>query len=69
MTKVQCLEERVRLDDEMCERINRIIDSRGEDIPALYAGNKHAFILGQIQACLELAGWRKGSGAAGAGGG
>jgi hypothetical protein len=52
----------------MCKKINRLIDSPSEDIPA-NVNNKYAYILGRIGSCLELAGRRKGSGSAEAGNG
>jgi hypothetical protein len=58
MTRIQRLEERIKSDDKMCERINKLLDELQER--RSYAARELAHILGQIRACLELAGRREG---------
>jgi hypothetical protein len=53
MTKLQRLEERVRLDDRICAEINEILDRLD------YTGRGMAGALGRIGAVLSRAGRRK----------
>jgi hypothetical protein len=55
MTKIQRLEERVRLDDDMCKRINKILDGLESETDA----HKYTCAIGTIKAVMQYSGRRE----------
>jgi hypothetical protein len=53
MTRIQKLEERIRLDDRMCADINALLNSHG------YSGRELAEALGKISCYMMAAGRRE----------
>jgi hypothetical protein len=52
MTKIQRLEERVRLDDDMCKRINKILNG----LEARTDEYKYPKAVGEIRAVMQYCG-------------
>jgi hypothetical protein len=55
MTKIQRLEERIRLDDNMCKRINKILN----DMESKTDEYKYPYAIGEIRAVMEYSGRRE----------
>lgn len=55
MTKIQRLEERVRLDDDMCKRINKILN----DLDTKTDEYKYPCAIGKIRAVMQYSGRRE----------
>jgi hypothetical protein len=55
MTKIQRLEERIRLDDDMCKKINEILNG----LDTTTDEYKYPYAIGEILAVMQYAGRRE----------